>query len=143
MNDAQKRSIGNMRVAGQTYSQIAETLGISVNTIKSYCQRAGLTERKIPYNDQLGEQKDTCKHCGADLRQRPNMKPKTFCSDECRIRWWSKHRNQSGGAATVEKHCEYCGCAFTSQISAKRKYCRHACFIAHGREEDHYVAGTI
>ena len=143
MNDTQKRCAIEMRAAGRGYKQIAETLDISVNTIKSYCQRAGLTEHKAANDDPAEEQKDTCKHCGVALWQCPNMKPKTFCSDECRIRWWSKHRNQSGGASTVEKRCAHCGRVFRSQVSAKRKYCRLACFIANGKQEDHHVAGAV
>ena len=142
MNDTQKRTINEMRLAGQGYSLIAETLGISTNTIKSYCRRTGLVGHKAENDDSI-EQKDACKHCGAALPQRSYTKPKTFCSDECRIRWWSKNRNQSAGAATVQKHCEHCGHVFRSQVSAKRKYCCLACFIAHGKEEDHHVAGTV
>jgi len=143
MTDAQKRSIGELRAAGQGYKQIAETLGISVNTIKSYCQRAGLTARKATNDDPKEEIKDACKQCGAVLTQRSVTKPKIFCSNECRIWWWSKHRNQSAGASTVQKRCDHCGRVFRSQLSAKRKYCGHACFTAHLTKGDRHDAGAV
>ena len=144
MTDTQKKLIVGMRTSGQGYKQIAETLGISANTIKSYCQRSGLTGGKVSNDDHIIEKKDTCKQCGAALAQRPNIKSKTFCSNECRIRWWSKNRNQSAGASTVAKCCAHCGLVFQSQVSAKRKYCCLACFIAaHQRKGDQHVTGAV
>ena len=143
MTDTQKKLIAEMRMSGQGYKQIAETLGISVNTIKSCCQRAGLSGHKASNDAKIMNHKDTCKQCGAALMLRPSTKPKTFCSNECRIRWWSKHRSQSAGTATVEKRCEHCGQTFRSQISSKRKYCCYACFSASVREGGRRVTGAV
>jgi endogenous inhibitor of DNA gyrase (YacG/DUF329 family) len=129
VTDAQKKTIGELRAIGKGYREIAETLGISINTIKSYCQRSGLTAAKSSEETSIAEPKDTCKQCGATLQQHPNMKSKSFCSAECRIRWWSKNRSQSAGASTVEKRCKQCGRSFRSHTSAERKFCGHACYV--------------
>jgi transposase len=129
VTDTQKKTIGELRAKGQGYREIAEELGISINTIKSYCQRSGLTGSKDHGGTQTGEREKTCKQCGAVLQQHPNMKTKTFCSAECRIRWWSKNRSQSAGASTVEKRCKQCGRSFRSHASAERKFCGHACYV--------------
>ena len=135
MNDTQKRTIGELRMTGQGYKQIAEALGISVNTVKSYCLRSGLIGFKASDDAQAEEHQDTCRQCGTSLRQRPGVRKKVFCSDECRIRWWSKNRYRSVGTAIVIKRCEHCGSPFRSVVSAKRKFCVHACYVAHRKEK--------
>lgn len=39
MTDNQKAQIIKLRVAGNGYGKIARTLGISLNTVKSFCRR--------------------------------------------------------------------------------------------------------
>ena len=39
MTDSQKREIANLRAKGNGYGKIALALGISQNTVKSYCRR--------------------------------------------------------------------------------------------------------
>ena len=128
MNDTQKKTIGEMRAIGHGYKLIAETLGISINTIKSYCQRNGLAATKSSKVSNTDEPQNTCKLCKAVLPQLPKSKTKTFCSDECRIQWWSKHRNKSAGPSTIQKQCKQCGRSFRSQLSANRKFCSIMCF---------------
>ena len=43
MTTEQKDRIVQLRASGKGYKRIAESLGISVSTVKSYCQRNGLT----------------------------------------------------------------------------------------------------
>lgn len=85
MTDKQKRTIREMRRYGFTYLTIAETLGLSVNTVKSFCFRAK-TEIRVT-NENL------CKNCGIPLIRIAGAKPKTFCSDKCRYTWWNKVRS--------------------------------------------------
>jgi len=150
VTNAQKLLVGDMRAAGQGYKQIAATLGISANTIKSYCYRGNLTrhdaskETGIKEINAIKENKEICKQCGVVLLQRSGLKQRTFCSAECRVRWWSKNRNQLDGASTVLKRCERCGAPFRSQLSAKRKYCGHACYVlAHYGKEARHDAGAV
>ena len=51
MTDRQKDRIRQMRAAGYGYMKIAQELGISENTVKSFCQRKGLSAGKIKAAD--------------------------------------------------------------------------------------------
>ena len=65
----QKQRIDEMRRHGESYTKIAASLGLSENTIKSYCRRNLL---KI----------DTCPQCGTAFQAYGNAKRK-FCSRSC------------------------------------------------------------
>lgn len=82
MTPKQKQSIEIMRQNGLSYSQIADRLKLSVNTVKSFCRRA----------DSHAVNNPICKQCGKTLRIKPKSKPKTFCTDTCRYTWWNHHR---------------------------------------------------
>ena len=42
MNDMQRQQIKELRETGHSYGRIAQRLGLSENTIKTYCKRHGL-----------------------------------------------------------------------------------------------------
>ncbi len=44
MTDKQKTQIVKLRAAGYGYGKIAQELGISVNTVKSFCRRKCVNE---------------------------------------------------------------------------------------------------
>lgn len=46
MNDKQKVKIQELRLQGAGYRKIAKEMGLSENTIKSYCRRHPLIEQK-------------------------------------------------------------------------------------------------
>ena len=87
MSGKEKQSILKLRRRGVSFAQIAETLGIPVNTVKSFCYRNSPTS-----ND------NRCKQCGGKLMQLPKRKPKIFCCDRCRFAWWNMKRNKEGGS---------------------------------------------
>ena len=95
MTKEQKQQIQNMRHKGLGYKKIAGTLGISVNTVKSYCQRNNLSTESLAaiYAEfNTGEGQDPCKQCGKLIIQKPKSKPKTYCCDKCRYAWWNDYR---------------------------------------------------
>jgi hypothetical protein len=144
VTNAQKKLAGDLRAAGQSYKQIAATLGISINTIKSFCRRGNLARHDASKETESKRSKDTCKQCETCLPQHPGLKHRTFCSAECRVRWWSKNRSRSNGRASVLKRCAQCGSVFRSQASANRKFCGHACFVtARYRKEARHDARTV
>jgi endogenous inhibitor of DNA gyrase (YacG/DUF329 family) len=122
MTGEQKQTIQDMRRQGVPYTRIADALGISVNTIKSYGRR-----NILPTTRDAGDGKNTCKHCGKRLKQAPKAKPRTFCCDKCRFDWWNAHRDTQRTAHSLI--CAYCGAVFTSH-DKNRKYCGHPCYIA-------------
>ncbi len=91
----QKEQVRRMRREGFGYSKIAAYLGISENTIKSFCKRnnlGGLMAVSKP--EQQGIKKEvcaSCKNCGKSIEQRLGVKQRKFCSDECRMLWWRNH----------------------------------------------------
>ena len=129
MTGLQKEHIASMRRAGKSYAAIAEALGLSRNTIKSYCQR-NLCEK---HHNEDGPQpiRGNCEMCGSAIIQVAGHRKRRFCSDACRMAWWNAHRNMIGGNARVEYTCAVCGKRFVDYPGRQRKYCSHACYIAH------------
>lgn len=125
---AQKTNVQVMRRQGLAPSQIAEALGLSVNTVKSFCRRNNLSATSEETGNE--ENKGRCKQCGKRIKQDPQYKPKKFCSDGCRYQWWNMHRNTATRTSLVAKACPCCGVAFKSYASEDRKYCSHDCYIA-------------
>lgn len=129
MTGEQKQNVQELRRQGLGYAQIAGSLGLSVNTIKSFCRRNNLSACNASNDMGNEEDKDTCKHCGKRLMQTPKAKPKNFCGDECRYAWWNTHRDQMNRKAVYHLTCAHCGRAFDSYGNRSRKYCGHACYI--------------
>ena len=78
-----------LRQAGRSYAEIAGELGISKNTVKTFCRRNGLTveAENVPVtetSDQLEGR--LCPTCGKQVIQTQGRKEKKFCSDTCRNR---------------------------------------------------------
>lgn len=137
MTVAEKNYIIRYRQMGKSCTEIARALGLSVNTVKSFCQRNGIA----PIGQATGTSpaETLCLCCGEKIKLQPHRKPKRFCSDACRLRWWHAHRDM--GKSAVDRRCLSCGRAFRS--SREQKYCSHACYIearlggnAHGRNAD-------
>ena len=125
MTENQKEQIACMRLAGESYAAIAATLELSRNTIKSFCQR---NVAVVPVPQKHDEK---CEMCGNALTQTPGYRKRRFCSDACRMAWWNAHQSVIGGQTKVEYTCATCGKSFTDYPIHKRKYCSHACYIAH------------
>ena len=117
MNNQQKEKITAMRRKGCTYAKISEETGISVNTIKSYCLRNPLTESNTA----------VCKNCGEQISWLEHRKPRQFCSDSCRVKYWRKaHPERTVYSLT----CQNCGSSFKSKGNRQQKYCSHRCYVA-------------
>jgi endogenous inhibitor of DNA gyrase (YacG/DUF329 family) len=116
MTIPEKNKILALRRQGLTYRQIGLELGLSMNTVKSFCRRE---EAK----------KAVCKNCGKALIQRHGQKPRTFCDDYCRENWWGRHRDQMERKAFYPIECAHCGKRFDSYGNKYRKYCCHRCYI--------------
>lgn len=85
MDDRQRQQIRELREEGYGYGRIAQVLGISENTIKTYCRRHGLAgiANNLAFS---GGKTQCCPCCGKALVQLPGRKPKKFCSDKCRMK---------------------------------------------------------
>lgn len=132
MTSYQKEYIYRMRNEGKGYKGIAALLGLSENTVKSFCKRnnlGGLTEQKSEYEVENKMDTPFCKNCGKPLDIRQGVKPRKFCSDKCRLAWWNAHTDQVIRKAIYHIQCTGCGNPFDSYGNKNRKYCTHACYI--------------
>ena len=93
MNTDQKTRITRLRSEGASYNQIAQELGISKNTVSTFCRRNGLTGDTAESAPSTVTT-HTCKNCGKEIIQYPGRKEKKFCSDACRNRWWKARYEQ-------------------------------------------------
>jgi predicted transcriptional regulator len=82
-------AITQMRIAGKKAAEIADALGLSVNTVKSHIRR----HPEIPNTL-------CCQNCGIPVPQTEGRKMKKFCCDRCRIDWWNhQYRDRKRGEA--------------------------------------------
>lgn len=129
MTNSQKEQIRAMRLQGTGYVKIGQALGISHNTVRSFCRRNGL-------DGAAGKSAVRCQRCGKTIKIVPKQKPRKFCSDSCRTAWWNSHLDKVERKAIYHFTCAACGKDFTAYGNAHRKYCSHSCYIADrfGRE---------
>lgn len=130
MTDKEKSRIEELRKERMGYGRIAKILGISDNTVKSFCRRNNLTGLYEAPQSPSGEVRP-CKCCGKDVRQIAGRKEKKFCSDACRREWWNSHLDRVRRKAVYSYECAYCKKPFTAYGNAKRKYCCRECYIKH------------
>ncbi len=131
MTDAQKMSIEEMRRNGLGYGRIAQTLGISLNTVKSFCRRNGINGNTLSETAvALTGETTYCENCGREIQQIAKRKKKRFCCDKCRNAWWNSHLDQVKRKAVYDFRCLRCGKEFHIYGDRRRKYCSHECYIA-------------
>jgi len=129
MTQNQKNKIQRMRADGVSYSIIATFLGISENTVKSFCRRNGLGSA-VAKHIEIPEDPNYCKQCGKLLVQIPKQKLKKFCSQECRLVWWNANRDKISKKALYEFKCKCCSVPFKSYGNKHRLYCSHRCYVS-------------
>lgn len=73
MTEKQRTEIVRMRQNGTAYNTISNLLGISVNTVKSYCRRNNIKplDKPIPIEN-------ICLNCGKQITQREKVKNVNF-----------------------------------------------------------------
>ena len=150
MTNHEKQQIQEMRSAGAGCVRIAEELGLSVNSVKSFCRRHGLERNLALYTtpavapivqtDSVPEPVPIvitapCEQCGAPVTQVPARKKKRFCSDACRMAWWAAHRNDAGQPHARTFTCACCGNTFTIYGVPERTYCSKSCAARSRRRE--------
>ena len=130
MTEQQKKQILKLRSAGNGYGTIAKTLGISLNTVKSFCRRNHVDAAAKEESAEVTGEITYCENCGREIQQIPGRKKKRFCSDTCRNQWWNSHLDRVKKKAVYAFICPYCGRKFHVYGDKRRKYCSHACYIA-------------
>ena len=127
MTNEQKTEIQKMRAEKRTYKEIARNLGISLNTVKSYCLRHGINDMRCSPVDEAPSQERCCDYCGRMITSK--NKKKRFCSDKCRNKWRAEHPEHINHKAVYKCTCHFCGRSFEAYGNSRRKYCCHECYI--------------
>jgi len=126
MTQQQKETITKMRRDGFSYSRISMALGISENTVKSFCRRNNLGSA---HTEPLVQKEGIiCRQCGTSLTQTAGVRQKRFCSDKCRMTWWNDHPEAVNRKAIYTFTCPICGRQFESYGNKNRRYCSRACY---------------
>ena len=129
MTDDERSKVLALRNDGVKIKDIAVTLNLSENTIKTFLKRAKVrTEVKPVLKD--GMLKGKCKECGATIISYQCRKTKLFCSDKCRMAWWNRNPELVNRKANYEYECAYCKKPFVAYGNSHRKYCCHECYIS-------------
>ena len=124
MINEQRERITALHQQGYGYIKISQMLGISDNTIRSFCRR---NER----GENTKAAASTCKQCGRQINGLAGRKPRTFCSNACRSFWWNHHLECVNRKAFYDFNCARCSKPFSAYGNKSRQYCSHACYIAH------------
>ena len=123
MTNEQTIMISRLMRDGNGYRKIAAELDLPINSVKSWCRRHPCEE----------ERTERCLMCGDEISSKPHKKPRKFCSDECRNKWWSHHPEKRNIKAGYKHVCRFCGREFkNSRKSAD--YCGRECFAAARRK---------
>ena len=125
MTTTERNRIDALRSQECGYKKISALTGVSVNTVKYYCRTHPLDT----------EPEDHCRHCGSVIEQTPHKRKRKFCSDECRIAWWSAHPEARTVKKTYSHVCAFCGSSFTSPRAGTR-YCSSVCYANARRKTD-------
>ena len=128
MTAKEKQELTNYRRQGLGYKKIAQLMGLSENTVKTYCKRNNLGGSIT--NNNAGGKKSVCKLCGTPLVQTPGRKARVFCCDACRNNWWNSHANQLQHRDGRQIPCGNCGRILDVSKNSSRKYCSHTCYVA-------------
>ena len=136
MTREQREEIRRLRDCCEGYKRIGAILGLSVNTVKSFCQRENAKQSALcpvntdrchaglPQENVTGE--TGCLRCGKPVAQIPGRRKWIFCSDACRMGYWRNLARPVDGI----RRCTGCGKVLLGH-DRSRKYCRHAYYIAH------------
>ena len=108
--------LDEMRIDGLTPVAIAAKLDMPISTVTSHIRRHPVPEGTV-----------VCKQCGSLIKVEKGKKTRKFCSNECKVAWWNRHRYERKDNLITRK-CTYCGKEFSCYESENRKYCSSECY---------------
>lgn len=129
MTAEQKEKIFEMRENGYGYAAIGQALGISKNTIKTYCNRNDLTGVRQEKNQLIMPTAVYCKQCGAELASVPGKRKRIYCNEKCRNAWWNDHPDKLKHRTFIVDYCLACRKEIIIAGKRKKKYCSFDCYI--------------
>ena len=94
MDEVQKKRICELRADGCGYKLIAAELGVSRDVVRNFCRKHSLTGHIAGMDKDVRKMvlvNVMCSNCGNPIKQKNKGKPRRFCSDECRRKWWKEN----------------------------------------------------
>lgn len=91
LSDDIREEIRYLRLRGIGYKRIATELGLSLNTVRSFCVRHGLGGNR----NADGTVQHPCRYCGKDVPQTPHRREKFYCSDKCRCSYFYEQKKKT------------------------------------------------
>ena len=128
MTELEKQRIFEMREAGKSYGVIAQELGQTLTNIRAYCRRHNLGGIRASSEATRAARRECCENCYKPVKQNPGRKHKRFCSDACRMQWWSNHRDRVKHKTVRTFFCQNCGISFETYGLSHRSYCSTKCY---------------
>jgi len=134
VTEIERQQIYDLRIKGIGYKAIAAVLGVSRDSVRSFCVRHGLDgdSKVVSLNVEEKIKKHIlCACCNKMIKQKDHGRARRFCSNECRRKWWKDNPQRRNKKATAVYHyiCPSCNKEFSSYGNKKRKYCSHECYI--------------
>lgn len=133
MTNEQRKQIYLLRKSGLGYQAIGKAIGLSRDSVRSFCRSHGMSgvtgiSEDIRRRIKSGE---LCMYCAGKIKKAETGRPAKFCCDECRRAYWKIHRNEGKHSmkATYTMECKYCHQIFESYGNKHRKYCCHEHYI--------------
>lgn len=120
-----RERVMELRRRGDSYGQIAASVGMSRNTVKSICRRAEIKSDLVADVDHV----TACEQCSGHIEAA--VVGQRFCSDVCRLAWWHQHPERLNRRAVYTFTCAACGESFDAYGNKHRKYCSHPCYVRH------------
>ena len=117
MTETEMQAVNRLHRQGLGYKRIAAQTGVPLNSVKSYLRRRA--QKMIV--------ETACETCGKSIMQMEHRKLKRFCSDQCRMAWWSAHSYQIKRKTEYTHKCLWCGKVFQSS-RATSLYCGRKCY---------------
>ena len=121
LTENEKTRIEELMRQGLKYPTIAKITGIKLSSVRYYCGIADAGDADARKADAF------CKGCGRPLFRKEKSKPRRFCSDACRMKWWNGHRDEVKHKTESRFICEYCGAAFTRPGKTRHRFCSKKC----------------
>lgn len=134
MTEYEKEQIYKLRHQGMGYKAIGTALGLSRDTVRSFCKRNSLDGEGevVKLNIEVMKEKElSCLNCRQLLRVKAKGRPRKYCSETCRRKWWNENKDKSvqGEEAVYKFKCLHCRKEFSVYGNKERKYCSHDCYI--------------
>lgn len=146
MTNKEREKIRELRTNGMGYKAIASALGLTRDSVRSFCKRNELTGNSCVVALNIKEKKKRnllCNQCGKPIKQESRGRDRKFCSDECRRTWWNENQDKRNKSkeAIYKYICNYCNKEFSVYGNKNRKYCSHNCYIKDRfwREEENEI----